>query len=139
MLTILQELWLGPWSLFGLLVAFISGAKPVRRAGNGWLWRAEESSLFARAMNYYGFIGQTLGAVIIIRAQWFDSASVQRHELEHVRQGLAWGVLFPVAYGAAFLWAMATSKTPGTLFERGYWDCYFESQARAVENSAPGA
>jgi hypothetical protein len=133
MLTILQQVWLGPWSLIGIAIAFLTGARPVRREGDGWLWRAEETSLFARVLGRFGFVGQTLGEVIIIRAPWFEVARIRSHELEHVRQGLTWGFLFPVAYGVAFLWAMATSKTPGTAFWRGYWDCIFEREARAVE------
>jgi hypothetical protein len=133
MLTILRQVWLGPWSLIGIAIAFLTGARPVRREGDGWLWRAEDASFFARVLGRFGFVGQTLGAVIIIRAPWFEVARIRRHELEHVRQGLTWGFVFPIAYGVAFLCAMATSKTPGTAFWRGYWDCSFERQARDAE------
>jgi hypothetical protein len=135
MLDLLRQLWLGPWSLVGIAIAFLTGARPVRREGGGWLWRAEEASLFARVLGRFGFVGQTLGAVIIIRAPWFEVGRIRRHELEHVRQGLTWGFLFPVAYCVAFLWAMATSKTPETAFWRGYWDCFFERQARAAADA----
>jgi hypothetical protein len=67
----------------------------------------------------------TLGNVVLAR----NDAVLRRtlaHELAHVRQFHAWGVLFPLAYSAASVWSL--------LRGRGlYWGNAFEVAARKAE------
>lgn len=77
-----------------------------------------------------GFAAATIGHVIVARdAGCLDRCRV--HEHVHVRQCERWGVLFPLAYVAAGLYAAIKAKHWGAY----YWDNRFEREARAAETS----
>lgn len=69
----------------------------------------------------------TLGNVVLARNDTVLRSTLS-HELAHVRQFHAWGVLFPLAYSAASVWS----------FLRGsglYWGNAFEVAARRAEKA----
>ncbi len=57
------------------------------------------------------------------------------HEHAHVRQCERWGVLFPLAYVVAGLYAAFRARR----FTAYYWDNAFEREARAAEDYLPKA
>lgn len=73
--------------------------------------------------------GMALGHVVIIQRHHFNQRLLT-HELAHVRQAAWWGPLFPLAYGAASLWAWLRGQDM-------YWNNVFEEAARRAEKQAP--
>lgn len=69
--------------------------------------------------------GMALGHVIIVQRHHV-SPRLLAHELAHVRQAAWWGPLFPLAYGAASLWAWLRGQDM-------YWNNVFEEAARRAE------
>ena len=78
-----------------------------------------------------GFAAATIGHIIVARdAQCLDRCRV--HEHVHVRQCEQWGVLFPVAYAIAGLYAAIKAKQ----WEAYYCNNRFEQEARAAESQS---
>lgn len=81
-----------------------------------------------------GFSAATIGHVVIAR----NSACMtgcRAHEHAHVRQCERWGVLFPLAYVVAGLYAAFKARR----LTAYYWDNAFEREARAAEDYLPKA
>ncbi len=75
-----------------------------------------------------GFAAATIGHVIVARdPQCLDRCRV--HEHVHVRQCERWGVLFPLVYVLAGLYAAIKAKH----WDAYYWNNVFEREARAAE------
>ena len=78
-----------------------------------------------------GFAAATIGHVIVARdAECLDRCRI--HEHVHVRQSERWGVLFPLAYLSAGLYAALTAKQ----WRAYYWNNRFEREARDAEISS---
>ena len=101
-----------PLSLFGLLMAL-----PVLAAG-GNLQRLPAREFGVAALVVRGAVGDFLlahhpfGAMhamaighVVIADRTAHSRSLLAHELAHVAQAARWGLLFPLAYLGASVWA----------------------------------
>lgn len=129
-------LWALPLSLFGLLLTL-----PVLATG-GTLQRLPARQYGISALLVRGRLGDFLlahhpfGAMhamaighFIIADRTAHSRRLLVHELAHVAQAARWGILFPLAYLAASVWARLRG---GDL----YWDNAFEVAARKAERHA---
>lgn len=118
-------LWAGPGSLAGLALAALaraSGGTARRRGGTLEACGGALGSLMARWAGPRSLRALALGHVVLAR----DPASLEEfraHERVHVRQWERWGLLFPLAYLAASLWAWLRGRDPylGNRFEREAW------------------
>lgn len=81
-----------------------------------------------------GFSAATIGHVVIARNSACMTAC-RAHEHVHVRQCERWGVLFPLSYFVAGLYAAFKARR----FTAYYWDNAFEREARAAEGYLPKA
>lgn len=128
--------WALPLSLIGLLMAL-----PVL-AGGGSLQRLPARRFGVPALLVRGRVGDFLlahhpfGAMhamaighIVIADRTAHSRRLLAHELAHVAQAARWGILFPLAYLAASVWARLRG---GDI----YWDNVFEVAARKAERHA---
>ena len=75
-----------------------------------------------------GFAAATIGHVIVARSAEC-MANCRVHERVHVRQCERWGVLFPLAYVGAGLYAAFKAKR----WAAYYWENRFEQEAREAE------
>lgn len=66
-----------------------------------------------------------IGHVVIAEERGL-TAQVLTHELAHVRQAACWGILFPIVYLAASVWAVLHGQD-------AYWHNVFEIAARQAE------
>ncbi len=125
-------LWAGPVSLAGLplvAAAALTGGRVriengVLEAGGGVLrpW-------LTRGLPWMSIRAITLGHVVL-GASARDLVECRAHERVHVAQYERWGVLFPIAYAASSLAALARGR-------RFYEDNAFERQAaRRAEEAA---
>ena len=108
-------LWAGPASLLGALLAPFFRSRRITRGvllceGADWPRRLR-----------WPFRAMTLGQVVLSRDALDDDTL--RHELVHVRQFEALGVLFLPAYLLASAWAVIRGR-------HFYRDNYFETEAR---------
>ncbi|OGB20485.1 MAG: hypothetical protein A3I66_18350 [Burkholderiales bacterium RIFCSPLOWO2_02_FULL_57_36] len=69
-----------------------------------------------------------IGHVVIAEKRGL-TPQVLTHELAHVRQAACWGILFPIAYLAASVWAVLHGQD-------AYWHNVFEVAARRAEKHA---
>lgn len=136
--TLCCVLWVLPVSVFALPLLPLA----LWRAQ----WRVNESVLeiSSPALSWFlqgpwframsggtGFAAATIGHVIVAR----DSGCMARcrvHEHVHVRQCERWGLLFPLAYVGAGLYAAWRARR----WSAYYWDNRFEREARAAEVSS---
>ena len=131
----LQLLWALPLTALALLVAAITGIFD-RKQRISHVKYAQAATVFVVHGQYLGALlrhhplGQmhavALGCCILAQ----DKACADRtltHELVHVGQALRWGLMFPLAYSLASLWAWARG---GDL----YRDNVFEKAAFAAED-----
>lgn len=127
-------IWALPLSLAGLLLAL-----PVLATG-GTLQRVPARQFGVPALLVRGRVGDFLlahhpfGAMhamaighIVIADRTAHSRRLLAHELAHVAQAARWGILFPLAYLGASVWARLRG---GDL----YWDNVFEVAARKAEH-----
>lgn len=124
----LKHLWLGPVTLAGMLFALICGSKYYcNYSDDGVIAYLGFSGPLKWYMEKGGYAAITIGAAVIFKdIGVFERVTTRRHEQQHVKQGFKWGVLFPIAYGLASVWAWARKK-------HYYWDNVFEIDARASE------
>ncbi|MFM2399566.1 MAG: hypothetical protein RL341_1723 [Pseudomonadota bacterium] len=113
-----------PYTLLGIGLARLAGAR-MRTVSGITLAHGGRLPRWLAAHPLGAMSAITLGNVVLAR----DDAALHgtlAHELAHVRQFHAWGVLFPLAYSAASVWSL--------LRGRGlYWGNAFEVAARAAE------
>ncbi len=76
-----------------------------------------------------GFAAATIGHVIVARNE-HCMRGCRVHERVHVGQCERWGILFPLAYVAAGLWAALRHRR----WSGYYWDNVFEVEARHAES-----
>lgn len=69
-----------------------------------------------------------IGHVVIAEERGL-TPQVLTHELAHVRQAACWGILFPIVYLAASVWAVLHGQD-------AYWHNVFEVAARQAEKQA---
>lgn len=130
-----RVLWVAPVSLCALPLAplalwrgrwrIVNGVLEITSPALSWFLQGP----WFRAMSGgAGFAAATIGHVIVAR----DSACMDRcrvHEHVHVRQCERWGVLFPLAYIGAGLYAAVRARR----WSAYYWNNRFEREARAAE------
>ena len=134
----LRILWAAPVSLCALPLLplalwraqwrVIDGTLEIASPALGWFLHGPWFRLLTGG---HGFAAATIGQVIVAR----DShalAECRVHEHTHVRQCLRWGVLFPLAYIAAGLYAAWRARRISAYYE----DNPFEREARAAEAAA---
>lgn len=121
--TVLGWLWMLPLTLAGLLAALVGRAR-YSHASGALLFVAVPGGLCAWFFERFRMAAFTWGGVIVVdREELLASAGLMRHELVHVRQAMALGILLPVAYCVASLVAVAQGGD-------AYRDNWFERRAR---------
>lgn len=101
--------WALPVTLGGVLLAFLLGARPLPACpwdGRAFCFYMRRGSLAARLADRFGASAWTHGACITYRDAAI-SLRLEYHEQRHVTQALILGPLFPFAYGACALLALA--------------------------------
>jgi hypothetical protein len=124
---LLGIVWALPMTLIGLAFAYLVGA------AHGHVEWTEEAILARGPLADWLLSRHPLGAmqamaighVVIARDEPLPTY-VWRHEMEHVRQGARWGILFPIVYCLASLIAVLRGK-------HIYVDNAFEVAARRAE------
>ena len=127
--------WVMPVSVFALPLLPLAVWRGQWRINNGVLEIVSPAlSWFLRGVWFrsmsggQGFAAATIGHVIIARDQGcMDRCRV--HEHVHVRQCERWGILMPLAYFTAGLYAAWRARR----WSAYYWDNRFEREARAAE------
>ena len=127
MRALLTMLWALPFTLLGLLVAFVGLAAYSRREGPAFLFVAPRGWMLGWFFRVFHMAAFTWGRVVIVReAAYLGARRLIRHEVAHVGQAAKWGPLFPAAYLLASLWALVTGQG-------WYVGNVFEVAARAAE------
>lgn len=130
-LSMIRYVWAAPVTVIGLAAAGLARAGGGRVEVRGGIVEAS-GGLLARVLPRMGWgvtpAAMALGHVVLATDERVLEA-VRDHEMAHVRQAERWGVLFPLAYGAAALTAMMRGG-------HGYRDNHFEVEARAAERRA---
>ena len=126
MTSALIWLWLGPFTLLGLLVALLGGVRSVRVESGAMHFVAAPRWVLGWFFRAFGVAAFTWGAVIIFANEWGPrNTRLVRHEQAHVCQASTWGPVFPVAYMLASAWALVRGG-------HVYRDNWFERAARAA-------
>jgi hypothetical protein len=134
-------LWALPLTLLGLCVwvlVYFEGLIFKRKSALTQVNTAQEAIIFVAYSDTVKWLlmrhpfgrmdAITIGCCVLA----CDAAALQRtwaHECVHVRQGLQWGPLFPLAYAASSAWAGLHGRCM-------YADNYFEKQACLQDNVA---
>lgn len=127
--------WFFGFTLLGLLIALLTWSRPYALRFPAVVFRM--SPLLKWFFTKAGFIPAafTWGCAIFtwhdlqdgphdrFRAEW---RALVRHELEHAKQALRFGLAFPLLYLGSMLVAWIRG-------DRAYADCYFEKQANRAE------
>jgi hypothetical protein len=128
--TLLGIVWASPLTVAGLLLAL-----PILAVrGHAQLVRGNTVALLVsgpladRMLGRHPFGAMSAMALghIVIAEHHGVSARILFHELEHVRQGARWGIIFPFAYLASSAWAVLRGRD-------AYWHNRFEIAARKAE------
>lgn len=137
-LPALRVLWAAPVSLCALPLLplalwraqwrVIDGTLEIASPALGWFLHGPWFRLLTGS---HGFAAATIGQVIVAR-DGHALAECRVHEHTHVRQCLRWGLLFPLAYIAAGLYAAWRARRISAYYE----DNPFEREARAAEAAA---
>lgn len=117
MKTALGWLWCLPWSVLGFVLVVVPFGYPGFYRAPGLIFEA--GPWLAWFFRFIGWNAFTWGVVAVVKP-----AAAERtiaHELEHVRQGMRWGLFFPIAYLVAWGIAVARGKSRR--------ECYFEAAA----------
>jgi len=125
---VLTYVWVAPVTLVGLLLAIGAIAFGARGKLKNGIFEVAGNSRTAwlnKISQHYEAI--TFGHVILGRKHGVLKA-YRNHEYVHVRQYERWGVLLPVLYLLASVWALLKGK-------HFYWDNSFEIEARAHSQS----
>lgn len=134
LLNALGWFWAAPFSILGLLIGLLTGSLPYTTRGGAVICRMSKFLLWFFPKDFH-VAAFTWGWVIFTRRDLEDrkpsmngatDRRLVRHEMEHVRQAMRWGPLFPLLY----LGSMAVAEAQG---KRPYADCYFERAARRAE------
>ncbi len=124
-----QYLWALPNTIIGLLLALAYLPKSAR-------WHKGVLEFHVRWIFpwWTTVVGQTWGCVVVYRPRRDTGGppglELQRHERQHVVQGLRWGPLFLLAYPVMCLVALVRGKRP-------YRDCWFELDADRARTAGP--
>lgn len=126
-------LWALPLTLLGLLLAL-----PVLCwRGRARLVEGQTSALLVSgpladsmlAHHPFGAMCAMAVGQVVFEERTGLSRRILAHELEHVRQAAVWGMLFPLVYLGASLWARLQGRD-------AYWHNVFEEAARRAEQQA---
>ena len=135
-MNLLRWLWALPLSLPGLLLwAMVRMAQGAQNAQiqqvQGLPVLSVHGPWVKNLLKLYPFFepdALCIGCVVLARNQeMLDHLWV--HELVHVRQALRWGILFPVLYLGASLWAVLCGRD-------AYYGNAFEQEALRAEKAA---
>jgi len=131
--NLLGMFWALPLTISGFLLAF-----PVLAwRGHVYIVRNTTQALlicgplgdFLLAHHPFGrMTAMAIGHVVLCEQKGL-SRRILTHELEHVRQAMRWGILFPFAYIASSVWAKLRGRD-------AYWHNAFEIAARDAEKHA---
>jgi hypothetical protein len=134
--NLLRWLWALPLSLPGLvlwmMMRLTQGAQyaQIHRVQGVWVLSVH-GAWVKNLLKLYPFFepdALCIGCVVLARDQeMLDHLWV--HELVHVRQALRWGILFPVLYLGASLWAVLRGRD-------AYYGNPFEQEALRAETAA---
>lgn len=117
------RVWAGLYTAIGWLAAHVAG---VRAWGvRDGVIHVVVGEVLDKAMGARGIAAMTIGHLILYRPGRERDPGIVAHELAHVRQYEAWGLLFLPAYLAAAAWAGLTGG-------HVYRDNAFEAAARRV-------
>ena len=122
------------WALPLTLLGVLSGIPILLLRGRVYAIRDSTPALLIRGpiadylLEHHPFGPMSAMAIghIIIADRHGMTKQILTHELAHVRQASLWGVLFPIAYFAASLWAWLRGQD-------AYWNNVFEVAARNAE------
>jgi hypothetical protein len=134
--NLLRWCWALPLSLPGLalwaVVRMAQGAQYARvHRVRGIVVFSVQGKLVERLLKLYPFFepdALCIGCVVLARDEAM-LAHLWVHELVHVRQALRWGILFPVLYLGASIWAVMRGQD-------AYYDNPFEREALLAEKAA---
>jgi hypothetical protein len=131
--TLLGVVWALPLTLLGLLCAIpivlLRGrAHAIHDSTPALLVRGPFADYLLEHHPFGPMSAMAIGHVIIADRRGMTK-QILTHELAHVRQASLWGVLFPIAYIAASLWAWLRGQD-------AYWNNAFEVAARNAERHA---
>lgn len=118
-------IWASPNSLLGLVLAgmvIFAGGRAKREGGTLEVTFRRQAVQCGNLAKSLRFRGITFGHVIIAVTEE-ELERLRAHERVHVRQYERWGILFLPAYLASSVWQVLMGRD-------GYWDNYFEVQAR---------
>ncbi len=135
-MNLLRWLWALPLSLPGLLLWAM--VRMVRGAQHAQIQRVQGVPVLSvhgpwvkKLLELYPFFepdALCIGCVVLARNQEMLN-HLWMHELVHVKQALRWGILFPVLYLGASLWAVLRGRD-------AYYGNPFEQEALRAENAA---
>lgn len=128
-LLAIGHLWAAPLTVLGYTAAVLGGARFIglERLGTA-IFADAGRGLVGAAFRRVPMLGYTCGAVVVLHSDR-ASARTMAHELRHVAQFLALGLLMPLAYAVASLVAAARGGN-------AYVDNAFEASARAAGAAA---
>lgn len=126
-MKILKQIWLGPVTTLGLLLAAFSKSKYSMPYYDGYLYEA--NGFILKFLNKGHFSAITIGQLVFIKDLMrtiINRPSLLVHEHKHIQQGFKWGIFWPFAYLGASFWA----------YKQGldiYHDNCFEVEAEEAE------
>jgi hypothetical protein len=131
--TLAGVVWALPLTLLGLLsaipIVLLRGrAYTIHDSTPALLIRGPVADYLLEHHPFGPMSAMAIGHVIIADHHGMTK-QILTHELAHVRQASIWGVLFPVAYVTASLWAWLRGQD-------AYWTNAFEVAARNAERHA---
>src|SRR5690606_38440262 len=106
LLHILGHIWCAPLTLVGLLVAYLGGGRFLTRDPDGVFYFLGDRFLL-KAFFSMGYAGFCIGGVIVFnKAKHLANARLVKLEKRHFSQFQVLGLLMPLAYVLASLWAL---------------------------------
>lgn len=132
-MTAIERIRFLPLALLGRAVAALTRSVEVEHATPEATF-VLASGAVARFLSSAGFIAITIGSTVFLSARGVPRPYLVRHELAHVEQGRRWGIVFPFAYLAGWVWAFLETGDS----RLAYWRNPFERAARAAEAALPG-
>lgn len=130
MKRMLGWLWALPITLLGLAYVFVFSLfgwySVVGLVDDSLVWQVNENKCPEQLRKLWsGWLGHTVGNVVVLRESIETNPTTFVHEAQHVRQCMRMGIFQPIAYGLCLLfvyWGCPSSNV--------YYDNPFEIDAR---------
>ena len=132
--VVLGILWALPLTLLGALLMMLptlllrGRIDVVMRPTPALLVRGPLADRMLEGHPFGAMCAMAIGHIVIAQRQGL-TARILTHELAHVRQAAHWGLVFPLVYLAASIWAFLHG-------EDAYWNNCFEVAARRAERES---